>query len=86
MTGTAFLVAPGYLVTNAHVVAGASTIRLTHRRRRGRRAVVLFDPDLDVALLHAPDVEGPVLELSADTPTAARWGRRSASRAAVPWW
>src|SRR5262249_22059567 len=28
VNGTAFIVAPGYLVTNAHVVAGASTIRV----------------------------------------------------------
>ena len=30
--------------------------------------VVLFDPDLDVALLHASDVGGPVLRLATATP------------------
>ena len=61
VTGTAFLVAPGYLVTNAHVVAGASTIRLTTGDGVADADAVLFDPDLDVALLYAPEVDGPVL-------------------------
>ncbi|MDQ1323234.1 MAG: hypothetical protein QG587_569 [Chloroflexota bacterium] len=74
VTGTAFLVAPGYLVTNAHVVAGASTIRLTTGDGVADADAVLFDPDLDVALLHAPDVDGPVLKLATDTPDRGTLG------------
>ena len=74
VTGTAFLVAPGYLVTNAHVVAGGSTIRLGTRDGVADATAVLFDPDLDIALLYAPDVEGPVLELADGTPERGTLG------------
>ena len=74
VTGTAFLVAPGYLVTNAHVVAGGSTVRLSSGDGVADAAVVLFDPDLDVALLYAPDVDGTVLELADGTPERGTLG------------
>jgi S1-C subfamily serine protease len=53
--GTGFAIAAGYIVTNAHVVAGAAPrgIRITAAGGRVLDAVpVLFDPALDVALLH----------------------------------
>ncbi len=68
VTGTAFLVAPGYLLTNAHVVAGASTIRVTTGDGVADATTVLFDPELDVALLWAPDAGGPVLHLATQSP------------------
>ena len=74
VTGTAFLVAPGYLVTNAHVVAGASTIRVTTGDGVADAEAVAFDPALDVALLYAPDVQGPVLELARETPDRGALG------------
>lgn len=74
VTGTAFLVARGYLVTNAHVVAGASTIRLGSGRGVADARVVLFDPELDVALLYAPDVGGPILHLAAARPDRGALG------------
>jgi uncharacterized membrane protein required for colicin V production len=74
VTGTAFLVAPGYLVTNAHVVAGASTIRVTNGDGVADAEAVAFDPQLDVALLYAPDVTGPVLELAQDPPDRGTLG------------
>jgi S1-C subfamily serine protease len=74
VTGTAFLVAPGYLVTNAHVVAGGSTIRLSSGDGVADAMVVLFDPNLDIALLYAPDVDGPALELADATPERGTLG------------
>jgi S1-C subfamily serine protease len=68
VTGTAFLFAPGYLVTNAHVVAGARTIRLDAGGGVADATAVLFDPAVDVAVLYAPDVHGPVLRLAATSP------------------
>ena len=68
VTGTAFIVAPGYLVTNAHVVAGASAIRLATADGVADAEVVLFDPDLDIAVLVAPDVEGPSLDFAEGVP------------------
>ncbi len=68
VTGTAFLVAPGYLVTNAHVVAGASTIRLSSTDGVTDARAVLFDPEFDLAVLYDPDVHGPVLTIASATP------------------
>ncbi len=52
--GSGFVIANGYVVTNAHVIAGASAngIRVSAVGGRLLDAVpVLFDPDLDVAVL-----------------------------------
>ncbi|MEP6638842.1 MAG: MarP family serine protease [Chloroflexota bacterium] len=51
--GTGFVVAAGYVLTNAHVVAGADAngVRLNTGGRILEATPVLFDPDLDVALL-----------------------------------
>ena len=75
VNGTAFIVAPGYLVTNAHVVAGASTIRVTTREHGTLDAdPVLFDPTLDIALLRVPGLQGPVLRFATDTPDRGTLG------------
>jgi S1-C subfamily serine protease len=74
VTGTAFLVAKGYLVTNAHVVAGASTIRLTTGDGVADATAVMFDPDLDLALLYAPDVSGVALDFATERPTRGTLG------------
>ena len=55
-TGAAFSVGEGYFVTNAHVVAGAQRITLRGELGSGRGTVVLFDPDLDVAVVHVPEL------------------------------
>ena len=68
ITGTSVIVAPGYLVTNAHVVAGARTIRVTIGSDTADADVVLFDPQLDVAVLHAPGVDGPALRFANGDP------------------
>ncbi len=68
VNGTAFLVAPGYLVTNAHVVAGASTIRVGAGADLRDAEAVMFDPEVDLALLHVPSLQGPVLRLTGTNP------------------
>jgi S1-C subfamily serine protease len=50
-TGTGFVVAPGYVVTNAHVVAGARSITVDTPTDRRTGVTVYFDPDLDIAVL-----------------------------------
>jgi S1-C subfamily serine protease len=56
-SGTGFAVARGYVVTNAHVIAGASAIRVTAQGGRLVDAVAVYsDPRLDVALLWVPDL------------------------------
>jgi S1-C subfamily serine protease len=68
VTGTAELIAPGYLVTNAHVVAGARSIRVELGAQEVSAEPVAFDPELDVALLHAPGIKGTVLRFATDIP------------------
>ena len=73
VTGSAYPVAPGYLVTNAHVVSGTTDTRVTQDGTNATYSarVVLFDPEKDVAILNAPGVSAQALpEGSADRGTA----------------
>ncbi|MBA2254052.1 MAG: MarP family serine protease [Chloroflexi bacterium] len=67
--GSGFVVRPGYVVTNAHVVAGGRDISATVGADDSEATVVTFDADLDVALLHVPDLEAPALRLATRTPS-----------------
>lgn len=53
-TGTGFAVSPGYVVTNAHVIAGGRTIRVDRDGSLLDATAVLFDANLDVAVLYVP--------------------------------
>jgi S1-C subfamily serine protease len=66
--GTGFVIGRGYAVTNAHVIAGASTVRIAARDQVIDAVPVLVDPKLDVALLYAPKLTAPALALSAIDP------------------
>jgi len=69
--GTAFVIAPGYLVTNAHVVAGAGARGIVVRGIGGQAAdavAVLFDSELDVALLYADGLRAGPLAFAAKDP------------------
>jgi S1-C subfamily serine protease len=70
LTGTGFAVAPNFVVTNAHVVAGASSVAVTSdvTGHRGRGVVVLFDPELDLALVRTPDLVFRPLVLAGSAP------------------
>lgn len=68
LTGTGVTVAPGYVVTNAHVIAGARTTRLTLSGATFDAEAVLFDPTLDVALLRAPELPAPALRFATVDP------------------
>ena len=68
-SGSGFAIARGFVVTNAHVVAGASTIRLAGPGGRLVDAIpVFFDPQLDLALLWAPDLAADPLRFAATDP------------------
>jgi len=67
-TGAAFSIAEGYFVTNAHVVAGAERITLRGATGSGRGTVVLFDPDLDVAVVRATGLRLPALVFAPGAP------------------
>jgi S1-C subfamily serine protease len=62
--GSGFVVAPGIVVTNAHVVAGEDKTTLIERSGRTVSATVVhFDPDRDLAVL-AADVKGAPLPIA----------------------
>jgi len=55
--GSSWPLAPGYFVTNAHVVAGSSSVEIdTPDGSRHSARVVLFDPDTDLAILYSPAI------------------------------
>lgn len=59
--GSGFVVAPSYLLTNAHVVAGVRRAVVQRAGEPDRPAVVVrFDPDLDLALLRVDDLPAPL--------------------------
>jgi S1-C subfamily serine protease len=68
LSGTAFVVAPGYLATNAHVVAGSRTVRVNVGGDPYDATVVAFDPDLDVAVLRAPRLDARPLRFASRDP------------------
>ncbi|WP_374454404.1 MarP family serine protease [Nocardioides sp.] len=59
--GTAFFFAPGRLMTNAHVVAGVTRPEVEVGGSSVVASVVLYDPDLDIAVLSTPDPGVPHL-------------------------
>ena len=68
-SGSGFAIEREYVVTNAHVVAGARTIRVTTRDGTVRDAVAVFDdPQLDVALLWVSNLGAPPLRLASRDP------------------
>jgi S1-C subfamily serine protease len=58
-SGSGFVTQPGFVVTNAHVVAGGQT--LTVRDQQGTRETVAvhYDPQLDLAVLSSPTTTAP---------------------------
>jgi len=68
-SGTGFVVAHEYVVTNAHVVAGASTIHVRTVDGSTLDAVAVYDdPELDVALLWVSGLNAPTLHFAASDP------------------
>jgi len=71
--GSGFVVAPGVVVTNAHVVAGVREVTALDGAGEHAATVVLFDPDEDLAVLTSPTLRAPsvVTEPAALAPGAA---------------
>ncbi len=67
-TGTGFVVDRGYIVTNAHVIAGATTVKVLLGDVLFDAVPVLVDPDLDIALVHASRLDAPALAFAASDP------------------
>jgi len=67
-SGSSFVVAPNYLVTNAHVVTGAKSVLVQTPNDNFPATVVLLDLDLDVALLHTDGLRAPPLTFTSTEP------------------
>jgi S1-C subfamily serine protease len=65
--GSGFVIAPGRVMTNAHVVAGVTKGPFveTTSGRDLRATVVLYDPSRDVAVLRVPGLQAPPLKFAA---------------------
>jgi S1-C subfamily serine protease len=65
LAGSGFVVEPGYVVTNAHVIAGVSSIEVRTAEGGAFAAIpVLFDGDLDIAVLRVAGLDVPGLGLT----------------------
>ena len=65
--GSGFVAAPGLVVTNAHVVAGTTQTVVEDRAGSHLATTLVFDADLDVAVLSARGLTGPPLMLLPST-------------------
>ncbi len=68
LAGSGFAIAPGYVLTNAHVIAGARSVTVLPQSGSYRATPVLFDAALDIALLHVEKLDAPPLRLAASSP------------------
>ncbi len=65
LEGSAFVVAPGTVVTNAHVVAGESSTQVVVNGADYAATPILFDPNFDLAVLRTDALLGTPLVLDA---------------------
>lgn len=61
--GSGYVAAPGLVVTNAHVIAGIDRPFVEDGSGRHRATPVLFDPNVDVAVLRTTGLAGDALAL-----------------------
>jgi S1-C subfamily serine protease len=61
--GSAFVVGPGLVATNAHVIAGESDTTLVIGDSSYKATPILFDPAFDLAILRTRAPLGPVLTI-----------------------
>ena len=67
-SGSSFVIAPEYLVTNAHVIVGADKVLVQTSDDSFAAVPVLVDLRLDVALLWADGVAAPPLDFTSKEP------------------
>jgi uncharacterized membrane protein required for colicin V production len=73
LEGTGFVVAPQRVITNAHVVAGTDRVEVESTDGTLDATVVMYDPEMDVAILRVPGLQEPPLQLTSK-PAASGMG------------
>ena len=66
--GTGFFVTEHVVVTNAHVVAGGSSISVALAGSTQRATLILFDARQDIAVLRVASIDAPALRLAENPP------------------
>lgn len=74
LVGTGFVAGPELVVTNAHVIAGIATPTIEVAGTTFTAEPVLFDPDLDLAVLRVRGLSVPALVLASDPATRGDTG------------
>lgn len=64
--GSGFVAGDGVVVTNAHVVAGVKQPFVSDQKGKHGAKVVLFNPDLDIAILRAENLAGLPLPIESE--------------------
>src|SRR5690606_18620669 len=66
LEGSGFVVAPERVMTNAHVVAGTTSVTVDSAAGPLEATVVEFDPSMDIAVLSVPGLTAPVIPQAPD--------------------
>ena len=64
--GSGWVASDGYIVTNAHVVAGTGSVTVQDSAGEHAGTVVMFDSETDVAVVLTETLEGPPLRLTTE--------------------
>jgi S1-C subfamily serine protease len=73
-SGSSFVMADEYLVTNAHVIVGADSVIVQNADRSFDAVPVLLDLELDVALLWVNGLDAPALAFTTEEPRRGALG------------
>lgn len=71
LEGSGFVYARDRVMTNAHVLAGVQSATVQVGNREINATVVLYDPELDIAVLSVPGVDRPALPFQKTTSKGA---------------
>ena len=62
--GSGFVYAPQHVMTNAHVVAGTTSVTVEDGGNRRRGQVVVYDAEKDLAVIFVPGLTAPVMHFA----------------------
>ena len=86
--GSGFVISPGFVVTNAHVIAGVKRPIIKYEGSGYEGVPILFNGGLDFAILRVPNLKAPALPLSKNSvkpgTTVAVLGYPGGNYSAVP--